>query len=65
MHFVDKEDQAIFLFFQVWGLIAQMFSLKAPFINAEGVRGIKVCKKIPFFDVKIVRCLSGGNCKKL
>ncbi len=42
-----------------------MFSLEASFINAEGVRGIKVCKKIPFFDVKIVRCLSGVNCKKL
>jgi hypothetical protein len=38
-------------------------SLEAPFISAESFRGTKAYKKIPFFNVKIVRGLSGGDKK--
>ncbi len=41
-----------------------MFSLEAPLISAGGVMGIKVSKKMQFFNVKIVRCPSGGHYKK-
>jgi hypothetical protein len=36
---------------------SKIFSLEAPFISGGDVRGIKACKKMPFFNAKSIRCL--------
>jgi hypothetical protein len=48
-------------FFQLWGFIAQNIFPGSPFMSARGVRGIKACKKIQFFNIEIVRFLSGDD----
>jgi hypothetical protein len=61
---VKKRDYAKFHFFQLQGLIAQNVFPRSPFLKCWGVRGIKACKKISFFNAKIVRCPSCGYYKK-